>query len=269
MKQNDKDKTRTYKRTGLFMLVSALFGGAVGFLVIFVTDGRQDSILSAMSGILSIIQDIMLPSLLLLTAATIILGEHSLRKLRFIGKKVLETEDEECDRWEYEEEKTGAFGLMTNILSQILCILILSAGYSFKYIASGNHRTMLASCAVFLACYAYDGLFQARYVKTVQAAHPEKKGDPSSIKFRQQWLDSCDEAEKEMIYQSAYKTYTCMNTGLPFLLVITMIGHLLFDTGLMAIIVVAAIWLLMAGSYLHSCVSLKGTKITFHGPAIR
>ena len=254
-------KTNSYKKTGLIMLAAALFGAVLGLLSMFLLGGRTDDIQTGMTDILSFIQRIMLPALLIITIATIILGERSIRRLRAIGEKIRETEDEECDRWEYEEEKTGAFGVMSNILSQVFCVLILSAGYSVKYITDGNHKNMLAACLVFLGCYAYNGVYQTRYVKTVQAIHPGQKGDPSSRKFRQQWLDSCDEAQKELIYQSAYKTYSAINTWIPILLVFTMLGHLFFDTGIMAIVVVAVIWIVAAGSYLHSCVNMKGAKL--------
>ncbi len=254
-------KTNSFKKMGLIMLSFALFGAALGFLTMLLLGGRINDIQTGMTDILSLMQRIMLPALLIITAAAILLGERSIRRLRAIGKKIRETEDEECDRWEYEEEKTGAFGVMANILSQILCILILSAGYSVKYITGGNHKNMLASCLVFLGFYFYSGFYQTRYVKTIQAAHPDQKGDPSSMKFRQQWLDSCDEAQKELIYQSAYKTYSSINAWIPILLVFTMLGHLFFDTGIMAIVVVAVIWIVVTGSYLHSCVNMKGAKL--------
>lgn len=68
---------------------------------------------------------------------------------------------------------------------------------------------------IFLICYAYDGFWQVRYVKVIQESHPEKQGDPSSRKFRQQWLDSCDEAEKEVIYRSAYTSYSQTSKMIP------------------------------------------------------
>ena len=45
------------------------------------------------------------------------------------------------------------------------------------------------------------------YIKLVQRIYPDKKGDPTSINFQEQWLASCDEAEKEEIYEASYKTY--------------------------------------------------------------
>ena len=200
-------KTNSYKKTGLIMLAAALFGAVLGLLSMLLLGGRTDDIQTGMTDILSFIQRIMLPALLIITIATIILGERS------------------------------------------------------NYITDGNHQNMLAACLVFLGCYAYNGFYQTRYIKTVQAIHPDQKGDPSSRKFRQQWLDSCDEAQKELIYQSAYKTYSAINTWIPILLVFTMLGHLFFDTGIMAIVVVAVIWIVVTGSYLHSCVNMKGAKL--------
>lgn len=40
-----------------------------------------------------------------------------------------------------------------------------------------------------------------------------------------------------------------------------MLGHLFFDTGIMAVITAAAIWLIVTVSYLHSCVVLKRAKL--------
>lgn len=262
MTKNVKIKNmNSYKRMGLFMLISAIGGGALGLLgATILANGGVNTVEGGVSYVLEGIQSIMVPALAVIMLASVVYGEINLKKQRMICSKILETEDEECDQWEYEEEKTGAYGTIANLISQVLCILVISAGYSMKYI-SGNIARMLAACLIFLACYTYDGFWQIRYVKQVQKAYPEKKGDPSSGKFRQQWLDSCDEAEKEVIYRSAYKSYLCTNKTIPALLLITMLGHLFFNTGIMAIVTVAFIWLVVAVSYLRTCVKLKGKKI--------
>ena len=104
-------------------------------------------------------------------------------------------------------------------------------------------------------------MWQVRYIKTEQKIHPEKKGDPSSIKFQEQWLKSCDEAEKEIIYQSAYKVYASLGKCIPVLLLITMLGNLFFNTGMLAILVVAFLWLFVTLTYIRSCVKMQRTKI--------
>ena len=55
-------------------------------------------------------------------------------------------------------------------------------------------------CVVGMA--GYFGMWQIRYIKLVQRIYPDKKGDPTSINFQEQWLASCDEAEKEEILRS-------------------------------------------------------------------
>lgn len=262
MKRNKNvKKINSYKRMGIFMLLSAICGGALGLLgAIIMANGGMSMVKGSVSFVLTGIQQTMVPVLVFITLVSIVYGELNLKRQRMTGSKILETEDEECDRWEYEEEKTGAYGMVANIVSQVLCILVLSAGFSIQYI-NGNTERMLAACVIFLVCYIYDGFWQIRYVKLVQKAHPEKKGEVSSRKFQQQWLDSCDEAEKEVIYRSAYKSYICTGKTIPMLLLITMLGHLFFGTGIMAIITVALIWLVVTVPYLSSCVKLKGKKI--------
>ena len=100
-------------------------------------------------------------------------------------------------------------------------------------------------------------------LKTVcdRIVHPEKRGDISSRKFQQQWLESCDEAEKEVIYQSSYKTYIFMSKAIGLLLIVTMLSHLFFKTGIMAILVVGVMYLVLVGKYSCSCVSLRKDRI--------
>ena len=43
-------------------------------------------------------------------------------------------------------------------------------------------------------------------------------------------MASCDEAEKEMVYQSAYKAYMALGKMIQILLCATMILHLVFHT---------------------------------------
>ncbi len=152
--------------------------------------------------------------------------------------------------------------MAVNVLSQVLSVIILSAGYSVQYIENTEKpEGFLISCILFLICFADDGMWQVRYIKTEQKIHPEKKGDPSSIKFQEQWLKSCDEAEKEIIYQSAYKVYASLGKCIPVLLLITMLGNLFFNTGMLAILVVAFLWLFVTLTYIRSCVKMQRTKI--------
>lgn len=148
-----------------------------------------------------------------------------------------------------EKRKTG-----NSYLRFVLIILVSAA--AGDALGSG----FLFTCIVFCICGIYEGFWQMRYVKTIQIAHPYMKGDPSERNFQKKWLESCDEAEREMIYQSSYKAYMTLNKCIPVLLVVTMLSHLFFQTGIMAVLAVAAIWLLVSLTYTGSCVSTKRKK---------
>ena len=91
--------------------------------------------------------------------------------------------------------------------------------------------------------------------------NPEKKGSVYDLKFKKKWFESCDEAEKEVIYQSSYKTYIFMSKAIGLLLIVTMLSHLFFKTGIMAILVVGVMYLVLVGKYSCSCVSLRKDRI--------
>ena len=72
----------------------------------------------------------MLPLMIAIGAAGILAGESCIWKMKNIGEEIAGAEDEACDRLEYEYEKAGAFGMKANIITQALCMLVLSTGYS-------------------------------------------------------------------------------------------------------------------------------------------
>ena len=76
-----------------------------------------------------------------------------------------------------------------------------------------------------------------------------------------EWVESCDEAEKEIIYKSAYKTYIVLNKVIPILLLITLIANMFLNTGILAVLVVAVIYLVTGMTYIRSCMVSKAKKL--------
>lgn len=262
MKEKKTKKTNSYKNGLKIIAVAMVIGGVAGGISGGLYEAAKAyGIGIDMAGITALFQGVLAPLQAIIFAVSVILGETSHRRLKAICEKQQTAEDEECDRLEYEEEKEGAFGMNTSVVSQVLCILFLTFGYSMKYITGGGHAfRFLAACTIFIACFVYEYFWQIRYVKLIQKTHPEKKGDPSSLKFQEQWLESCDEAEKEIIYRSSYKAFMTVNRTVPILLVGTMVAHLYFDTGMFAVVVVSIIWLVTQFTYARSCVRLRETR---------
>ena len=246
MKAKKTKKTNSYKNGLKIIAVAMVIGGVAGGISGGLYEAAKAyGIGIDMAEITALFQSVLAPLQAIIFAASVILGETSHRRLKAICEKQQTAEDEECDRLEYEEEKEGAFGMNTSVVSQVLCILFLTFGYSMKYITGGGHAfRFLAACTIFIACFVYEYFWQIRYVKLIQKNHPE----------------SCDEAEKEIIYRSSYKAFMTVNRTVPILLVGTMVAHLYFDTGMFAVVVVSIIWLVTQFTYARSCVRLRETR---------
>lgn len=54
---------------------------------------------------------------------------------------------------------------------------LLANGYQIGYIESSNKNAIniLIACGLFVACFFYNGIMQARYIKLLQTVHPEKE----------------------------------------------------------------------------------------------
>lgn len=235
-------KTRNTKKTIVRMLAAMLIGGVIGGVstVVYEIVFGEDFSGSSLSLLTEATRKLMVPGLLSVLVVSI-------------------AEDEEFHRLDYEEERYGAILQCINVVAQVLCIALLGSGYSMRYIHDGRTSLVkfLTACVLFLICFFYCGMAQARYVKLLQKVHPEKKGDIASKDFHKQWLESCDEAEKEAVYQSSYSTYIFSGKLIGILLVVTMIAHLFFNTGVFAIVVVGVIYLCITVKYCVSCVKLK------------
>lgn len=262
MKQ--EKKVNSYLRGIKIIALACVIGGVIGG----VTGAIRFVLLSrgvAVSGdwVLQQIRSLLVPILGIIFAVTVILEELCFHKLKGICEKQITAEDEECDQLEYEEEKTGAFGTNLNVLSQVVSIFFLTFGYSMKYIETDDHAySFLVACVIFVASFIYIYFWQIRYVKLLQKTHPEKKGDPSSTKFQEQWLESCDEAEKECIYQASYKGYQTVMKWAPILTFVALILHMFFDTGILAIVMTSVIWLVTSVTYCRACLQNKGEKLS-------
>lgn len=249
-----KEKKSSYFTATWKMLAAVLIGGIAGGVSVVIYELMKKGIDVGIRTINGTIQQYIFPVL-------IVIAEYSLHRLKNVYKEMNEADEDRFCELDYEEEKWGAWISGINLVSQVACIIILSFGYSLKYIESGKSRYFLFACIIFILCYFYDIYLSVRYVKAIQAAHPEKKGDPTSSKFTEQWVESCDEAEKEIIYKSAYKTYIVLNKVIPILLLLTLIANMFLNTGILAVLVVAVIYLVTGMTYIRSSMVSKAKRI--------
>lgn len=253
-----KKKTNSYIRLLLLMLLFGTLGGIVGG-----TMGHFEVYKWDMGFLLETLQKVQIPLIALIILISVPLCEAALTRIKKLNGLLESAEDEEADRLEYEEEKYGSIGVITSNFTMVLTILALSVNYSADSIEKDS-ITVLISCGLTILIYAYQGIWQIRYVKTLQKRYPKFKEDPGCMrqkKFQKAWLDSCDEAEKELIYQSAYEAYTGVMRVIPLFAVAAMICHLMWNTGIFAVVMVGIIWLWVTVIYCKNCVSKRKKKL--------
>lgn len=165
MKQ--ENKTKSVKKFSIKMLLAMVFGGVLGgFFGVFMYyfHGDLEAFLTTWT---KMVQSILVPGLLIVNIVSILAGEFCLWKLKTVCDRIATAEDEEADLVSYQEEKYGAILQCVNAVSQVLCIFLLANGYQIGYIESSNKNAIniLIACGLFVACFFYNGIMQARYIK--------------------------------------------------------------------------------------------------------
>ena len=264
MKEKQGNKPNSYGKLMKRLLIYLGIGGVCGFFVGIFMTMEDIGVINGVSDLSDLFRPLALPVIAVIFIVSVVLMEFYSRKLKNTLKGLEEAEDEQYEVLSYEEEKYGAMLMNCNVISQVCDVIVLSLIFSRSWLDAASGRELagfLGACVLFIANFFVYGYYQMRFVKMVQAAHPEKRGDMNSKTFQKDWLASCDEAEKEMVYQSAYSAYMALGKMIQILLCATMILHLMFHTGILAVIVVGVVYLTMTISYNRSCVKLQKEKL--------
>jgi len=158
------------------------------------------------------------------------------------GKKLFEKLDELSDE-EYDVKSKVAnkkldISLTLNSIFMVLNFIVFGTTINRS---SDNFFIVLI---IFLINMLALSFLEIYAVKFIQKLDNRLKGDPTSFKFNKEFIDSCDEAEKLIIYKSGYHAFQISkSTSLGFI-IITMIGNTVLDTGALPVII-SGIWMLV------------------------
>lgn len=102
---------------------------------------------------------------------------------------------------------------------------------------------------VFIVSYALMMVLYKLIVDLVKKLNPEKRGSVFDIKFTKDWENSSDEGEKLIMYKAAHKAYHVANIACVIVWGIAFSGMLIFQTGLLPLFCVTAIWVTLVATY--------------------
>lgn len=115
--------------------------------------------------------------------------------------------------------------------------------------AECDGRYKVLGIVLFLANYIWIVVVSRLTVELEKKINPEKRGDVLEINFQHTWEDSCDEAQKKIIYEAGFRAYRAGTKACTTIWLITFISMFMFDTGLFPVFVVCAIWFIMLITY--------------------
>ena len=146
-----------------------------------------------------------------------------------------------------------------NNLFNVLIYFLFGAVFSIGVFAVKDLGGVMfiLSLLAFLVGLIEGLMLERRMVDFSKQISPEKEGSVYDFNFRKKWLNSCDEAEKIMIGQCAYKAYQASNTTCMILWIIFVLSAMFFDTGFLPVLVVCVIWGVSLSVYTHWTIKLS------------
>lgn len=257
--KNSRSKQRPLWQYILILLVflagGFLLGLGIGKLGRYLKDSGLDfpAALQAVYGVLYYVFPAALAAGLVLLALYAVFSLRSARRL-FAG---WDGEDEGViQSAELRVESVVALSNLGFIL--LLCSFALWAACEKAIYGDGYSPMSIPMLVLLLGGMAVHVVVQRAAVQAEKRLNPEKEGEALDIHFQRDWLKSCDEAQRRMIGQAAYKAFWAANTACLVLWVVCVIGILLLDTGPAPMVMVTVIWLTLFLSY-----QLEGHRLEY------
>lgn len=245
--ENRREDKRAFGKFIAIMIACVLGGGIVGFTMAWIdADTWQTGVAEAVRACLRVISPwagIVLSSLLLAAAGFV------MRKSRRSFHRWDGENEEDINRIE-EALSIVIIGCNVNLL---LSYFFMGAGLyviDWERLPEMYEKATLALLLVgTIYAMAVTMILQKNIVNFEKEINPEKQGSVYETGFQKKWLESCDEAERFQIYKCAYKSYITVNGLCVACWLISVLGILFWDFGILPMVFVMIIWLGSSISY--------------------
>lgn len=249
-KNNDTAKKQEGMGKGLLIIAGLLLLGAVGgYLAASFADGKDlDRIFKDLDGFTV---GIVFTVLHILFSAVLLIVSYA--KFSGIKKREAALDPDDEDGLDLIEKQLNSPLIMCSILQTAGIGLFGCAAY---FLIPQKTFLALISPVVLIISMVLTLFLSGSIVDLEKKLNPEKKGSVWSNDFRKDWMGSCDEAQKAMVYKAGYKAFMTGNSACSLVFTFVLIGQFIFKFGVMPIIAVSVIWCSMMISY-----SVYGAKL--------
>lgn len=257
-KDTQKNDKKIFIKWVFVIVVAFILGCTGGFLA-----GEHPEIIDAFLQMLANTSDFLMIPLVVLFLLSIVLGYgYSFYKYRKAKQLVEKGYDD--DSYDKAEKELSKASLVSNILCgfnyMFFGICLFSAGMAEEDLSIQQLAFSFVTILLFIIAMACSVIIQNKSVNLNKKMNPEKRGNMFDKKFAKEWLGSCDEAEKALIYESAYSAYRVaigISTGL---WAVSLIGMMSFHTGVLAIIVSSVMMIVLISTYSITAYKLQFKK---------
>lgn len=256
-KKIEADDKKAFKPFVILMTICLIGGGFIGFFSAMLADNVD------ISTLVSYIKDGVqngTPIIALIT--TMILVVYAGTVLKKVKKEynpslIEEGNDEQIEESERKIEYVMLFSGIDFVVVMFALAVATDGMLVSDDIVMPLIRSAISIFDIFFAMFVITKI-QKQCVNLIREVNPEKKGSVYDRNFQKEWFASCDEAEKQQIYEASWSSYKAMSKAISIMWLICIIGGGLFGWGIMPSFVVSVLWLVQLISY--SANSLKKSK---------
>lgn len=249
-KSRNKEKD---KRILIKFIVLIIAGFVIGILIGVITNWMQANVAGGMNTLLIAWKQILcylLPGLLLfLNLAMVIVSGVVFRSTK---KLIAGWDGEDEEVLEQVEEKLNIPIIIVNIMMVMNFMLYAVITYLLWYAEMSSIQgaiCQLLDTIIFLAGIVIIMAVQKKAVDLEKQLNPEKEGNIFDMKFQTVWENSCDEAQKLMMYKAGYQSFKITNYACMVICMICFFVQITFQTGIMPVMCVSVIWMILVVTY--------------------
>lgn len=241
--ENKKSDKKALKIFIPALIVSVVIGFMMGYFEDFVAKNLADVIEDGIVKVLMLISPYvtLVMNVLVVCICIVIIGNTKKKITMWDGEN--ETDYEKID-------KNLSIVLVLSNLVFILSLFFFAAGFEYT-IGSDNAGLVAQICCLvgFIITLAQSMILSSKVVNVYKELNPEKQGSVYAMDFGKQWENSCDEAEKLLIYKAAFGAYNFCNSFYIVIWLFCIFGNEVWHFGLMPATIITIVWLLNFISY--------------------
>lgn len=238
IKSEDKQSKGKFVR---LMIVAGLIGGLVGGLIgglmgAFGTPTGEDFILT-FGSFQRDIADICCYIFIGVTIALSIILFIFLHQVR----KAYKNWDKQDEKEALRLEDMLSFRSIVTVLGNILTFLLYGTA-TYCMLSNDREGILIWLLIIFLLWNVLFMIYiQKEILNLIKRIRTEKKGSVYDCNMKDKWLDSCDEAEKMVIFEASYETYTKMSKYIKYIMAIIVMAGAFIEIGLFPLLTVVII----------------------------